>query len=81
MTEDYQPQHMSAELVETVPPPTPGDALVSKLITALAILSALLIGAVTGLVVLERAVPDVLGTMLTVSITALATLLAGRTRQ
>lgn len=64
----------------TVPPPSPGDALVSKLITALALLSALLVLAITGLVVMERSVPDVLGTMLTVSITALATLLAGRTR-
>jgi len=64
----------------TVPPPSPGDALVSKLITALGLLSCLLVLAITGLVVVDRAVPDVLGTMLTVSITALATLLAGRTR-
>jgi hypothetical protein len=64
----------------TVPPPSPGDELVSKLITALALLSGLLVAAITGLVVLDRSVPDVLGTMLTVSITALATLLAGRTR-
>lgn len=64
----------------TVPPPSPGDELVSKLITALALLSALLVLAITGLVVMDRSVPDVLGTMLTVSITALATLLAGRTR-
>lgn len=64
----------------TVPPPSPGDELVGKLITLLAYLSALLVLAITALVVLERAVPDVMGTMLTVSITALATLLAGRTR-
>lgn len=70
-------QHVT---VSTVPPPSPGDALVSRLITALALLSMLLVAAITLLVILDRAVPDVLGTMLTVSITALATLLAGRTR-
>lgn len=74
MTE-LTPQH-----VATVPPPSPGDALVSRLITALTVLSMLLVAAITALVVLDRPVPDVLGTMLTVSITALATLLAGRTR-
>lgn len=64
----------------TQPLPTPGDTLVGKLITALALLSVLLVLAITYLVAVDRTVPDVLGTMLTVSITALATLLAGRTR-
>lgn len=67
-------------MADTTPDPTPGDALVSKLITALALLSGLLVVAITGLVSFDRSVPDVLGTMLTVSITALATLLAGRTK-
>lgn len=64
----------------TTPPPTPGDALVSRIITALGLLSALLVLAITALVFTDKDVPDVLGTMLTVSITGLATLLAGRTR-
>ena len=64
----------------TSPPPTPVDALVSKTITALLILATLLVLAITWLVSTDKSMPDVLGTMLTVAITALATLLAGRTR-
>lgn len=64
----------------TDPPPTPVDALVSKTISALAALAILLVVAITYLVATDKGVPDVLGTMLTVAITALATLLAGRTR-
>jgi Na+/pantothenate symporter len=64
----------------TSPPPTPVDALVSKTITALFVLGLFLAGAITFLVATDKSVPDVLGTMLTVAITALATLLAGRTR-
>jgi len=64
----------------TSPPPTPVDALVSKTITALGVLALFLAAAITYLVATDKAAPDVLGTMLTVAITALATLLAGRTR-
>lgn len=64
----------------TDPPPTPVDALVSRTITALWTLSGLLILAITYLEATDKATPDVLGTMLTVALTALATLLAGRTR-
>lgn len=69
-----------SNLDNTEPAPTPGDALVFRLIVALATLSGLLVLCITSLVWIDRAVPDVLGTMLTVSITALATLLAGRTK-
>jgi hypothetical protein len=64
----------------TDPPPTPVDALVSKTITALGVLALFLAAAITYLVATDKSAPDVLGTMLTVAITALATLLAGRTR-
>jgi hypothetical protein len=65
----------------TVPPPSPGDQLVGRVVNALTVLSVLLVLAVVAIYLLtDRPVPDVLGTMLTVSITALATLLSGRTR-
>lgn len=65
---------------DTVPPPTPGDSLLSLVIKALACLVGLALIILGAAIVLERAVPDVLGQVIIAGVTALGAVLAGRSR-
>lgn len=69
------------DITPTVPPPTPGDALLGRVISALAVLVALALIIVGAAVVLERTIPDVLGQVVIAGITALGAVLAGRTQR
>jgi hypothetical protein len=65
---------------ETEPAPTPGDQLLGRVITALAVLVGLALLIVGAAVVLERTIPDVLGQVVIAGVTALGAVLAGRSR-
>lgn len=65
---------------DTVPAPTPGDALLSLVIKALACLVGLALLILGAAIVLERSVPDVLGQVIIAGVTALGAVLAGRSR-
>ena len=70
-----------ADTQPTVPPPTPGDTLVGRVILfvgALALLALALIGL---LAYAERSIPDVLENVSVASVTGLVALLAGRTQK
>jgi hypothetical protein len=64
----------------TEPAPTPGDQLLGRVITALAVLVGLALLIVGAAVVLERTIPDVLGQVVIAGVTALGAVLAGRSR-
>jgi hypothetical protein len=76
MTDDYQPQHLS----DTVPPPTPGDTLVGRVISFVGILALTALLAIALLAYFERPIPDVLENIGVAAVTGLVALLAGRTR-
>lgn len=65
---------------ETVPSPTPGDALLGRVITALASLVGLALLILGAAVVLEKSIPDVLGQVIIAGVTGLGAVLAGRSR-
>lgn len=65
---------------DTVPPPTPGDTLLLRVITALAALVAIALLILGAAIVLERSIPDVLGQVIIAGVTALGAVLAGRSR-
>lgn len=71
---------MTDPTTPTVPPPSPGDQLVSRVILCVFALAVLCVGSITLLAVLDQPRPEVLESMTVATITALATLLAGRTR-
>lgn len=65
----------------TVPPPTPGDTLVARVINYVALLAVLCVVLIGVLLLADKAVPQILETIVTVAATALATLLSGRTQR
>ena len=64
----------------TEPAPTPGDALLGRVITALACLVGLALIILGAAVVLEKTIPDVLGQVIIAGVTGLGAVLAGRSR-
>lgn len=68
-------------VTDTVPPPTPGDALLGRVILALATLVGIALLIVGAAVVLERPMPDVLGQVIIAGVTALGAVLAGRNQR
>lgn len=65
---------------ETEPAPTPGDQLLGRVIVCLAGLVALALLILGAAVVLEKAIPDVLGQVIIAGVTGLGAVLAGRSR-
>jgi hypothetical protein len=65
----------------TVPPPTPGDTLVGRVILFVGVAALLAIGGVIALAAMERSIPQILETMGTAAVTGLVALLAGRTQK
>lgn len=75
---DYEPQHLGPD---TVPPPTPGDTLVGRVIWFVGILALAALLAIAVLAYAERTIPDVLENIGVASVTGLVALLAGRTQR
>lgn len=65
----------------TVPPPTPGDTLVGKVILFVGGIAVLCVLGVIGLAALELSIPQILEMTTTASVTGLVALLAGRTQR
>jgi hypothetical protein len=65
----------------TVPPPTPGDTLVGRVITFVGALSLVALVIIGALAFVERTIPDVLATGWVATVTGLVALLAGRTQR
>lgn len=65
----------------TVPPPTPGDALVGRVIGFVGTVALLCVAGVIGLAGLDRDVPAILEHTTTGAVTGLVALLAGRTQR
>ena len=65
----------------TVPPPTPGDALVGRVINLVGCLALVALVAIAALAFFEHPIPDVLENIGVASVTGLVALLAGRTQR
>jgi hypothetical protein len=63
----------------TVPPPTPGDELVGKVINYVALVAVLALVIIATLLILDKEVPQIMETVVTVAVTGIVSLLAGRT--
>lgn len=68
-------------LPDTVPPPTPGDALVGRVIYLVGAVALLALAGIVTLAGLEKGIPDVLENIGVASVTGLVALLAGRTQR
>lgn len=65
----------------TVPPPTPGDELVGKVITYVALIAVLCVVGIVTLLMFDKSVPQILESISTISVTGVVSLLAGRTQR
>lgn len=63
---------------DTVPPPTPTDNLIGRVITLVGLVAILALLGIVALAVLERSIPDVLQNLSVASLTGLTALLVGR---
>jgi hypothetical protein len=63
----------------TVPPPTPGDELVGKVINYVALVAVLALLIIATLLMFDKPVPQIMETLATVAVTGIVSLLAGRT--
>lgn len=63
---------------DTVPPPTPTDNLIGRVINLVGIVAVLALVGIVALAVLERSIPDVLQNVAVASLTGLTALLVGR---
>jgi hypothetical protein len=66
---------------DTVPPPTPGDALVSKVILFVGTIAMATVLGVIALAAMEVNIPQILEHTTTAAVTGLVALLAGRTQK
>jgi hypothetical protein len=80
VTDALPPTPASTPTSDTVPPPTPGDNLLGRVILGLVTIVIVALVIVGAAIVLERAIPDVLGTVIVAGVTALGAVLAGRSR-
>lgn len=65
----------------TVPAPTPGDTLVAKVITYVALIALVCVLGIVALVMFDKSVPQILESIATISVTGVVSLLAGRTQR
>lgn len=65
-------------MTDVVPPPTPSDVLLARVILALGLIGVLSIAGVIVLATLDKPVPDVLAVTLGAVVGALGSVLAGR---
>jgi H+/Cl- antiporter ClcA len=68
-------------MTDTTPPPTPGDALVGRVILFVGTLALAALLAIAVLAYAERPIPDVLENIGVAAVTGLVALLAGRTQR
>jgi hypothetical protein len=69
----------TADPTPTVPPPTPGDELVGKVINYVALVAVLALVIIAMLLMFDKTVPQIMETVVTVAVTGIVSLLAGRT--
>jgi hypothetical protein len=69
------------EIDNTVPPPTPGDTLVGRVILLVGLVALGALGGIIFLAAVDRTIPDVLENIGVASVTGLVALLAGRTQR
>lgn len=65
----------------TVPPPTPGDNLVGKVINYVALITLVALLIIAALLMFDKPVPQILETVVTIGLTAIVSLLTGRTQR
>lgn len=65
----------------TVPPPTPGDSLVGRVILVAGLVALVCVLGVIYLAATDKAVPQILESLATISVTGVVSLLAGRTQR
>lgn len=68
-------------MTDTTPPPTPGDTLVASVIRYVAIIAILCVLVIAMLLMFDKAVPQILESIATISVTGVVSLLAGRTQR